>query len=267
MCLLIVLSRVLPDWPLIVAANRDERYDRPAEPLVLLRSVPARTLGGRDLLAGGTWLAVNEHAVMAGLTNQPIPEGRDPTKRSRGEIPLALTEHVTAASAVTAFPTSAPGGFNPCWVLVGDRRALFYLDMTAEGMHGVELTPGIHVLENKSLHQASAKVDYVRSALEDAPGRSPDDVFGMLRGLLGDHTITHPAESDGEDARRRAQASACCVHSEAYGTRSSMLVGVQTSADALPEVWVSDGPSCVNPLTKATLDLWGPPAAGRASGR
>ena len=71
MCLLVVVSRMVPEWPLIVAANRDEQYARPADPVTVLRERP-RTLGGRDRLAGGTWLALNEHGVVAGLTNQPM---------------------------------------------------------------------------------------------------------------------------------------------------------------------------------------------------
>ena len=76
-----------PGFPLVVAANRDERLDRPAHSLCVLREHAPRILGGRDDLAGGTWLAVNEHGVVAGLTNRPSPGGRDPTKRSRGELP------------------------------------------------------------------------------------------------------------------------------------------------------------------------------------
>ena len=87
MCLLIALSGVVPGAPLIVAANRDEFYRRPAVTMTTLRDADPRVLGGRDELAGGTWLAVNEHGVVAGLTNQPAPGGRDLTKRSRGELP------------------------------------------------------------------------------------------------------------------------------------------------------------------------------------
>jgi len=130
-CLLIVLSRVVPDWPLVLAANRDERFDRPAVPVGLLRTDAPRTLGGRDLLAGGTWLAVNEDGVAAGLTNAPIPGGRDGSKRTRGEIPLQLSAFTTAAEAAAAFEAwSIAGAFNPCWVLVGDRTGLTSFDLT-----------------------------------------------------------------------------------------------------------------------------------------
>ena len=90
-----------------------------------------RILGGRDEEAGGTWLAVNEHGVVAGLTNRPSPEGRDPAKRSRGELPLALARHRDAASAVDEFVTTfRPANYNPAWLLVGDRTTLYALDMT-----------------------------------------------------------------------------------------------------------------------------------------
>src|SRR5262249_51148300 len=71
MCLLIAMFGEVADAPLIMAANRDERLDRPAVPMTVLRDHGPRILGGRDELAGGTWLAVNEHGVVAGLTNRP----------------------------------------------------------------------------------------------------------------------------------------------------------------------------------------------------
>ena len=65
MCLLIALFQVVDDAPLIVAANRDEQFTRPAVTMTVLRERDPRVLGGRDELAGGTWLAVNEHGVVA----------------------------------------------------------------------------------------------------------------------------------------------------------------------------------------------------------
>ncbi len=73
MCLLVFAWQTEPEYPLVVAANRDERLDRPAQALCVLQEERPRILGGRDDLAGGTWLAVNEHGVVAGLTNRPAP--------------------------------------------------------------------------------------------------------------------------------------------------------------------------------------------------
>ena len=82
-----------PAAPLLVGANRDEHLDRPAVAMTVLRESDPRILGGRDELAGGTWLAVNAHGLVAGLTNRPLPGGPDKSKRSRGELPLVLAAH------------------------------------------------------------------------------------------------------------------------------------------------------------------------------
>ena len=249
MCLLVVLSRVVEDWPLIVAANRDEQYARPADPAMVLRERP-RTLGGRDRLAGGTWLAVNEHGVVAGLTNKPME--RSPARRSRGAIPLKLTERDSAADAVAAFMASAgPAEFNPCWTLAADRSALFYLDLTGpDAPTAVELDPGMYVLENRALDTPSTKVDHVRARLGDVAWRDPERLLDALRDVLADHVVTAPPEGDDAMSRLASSASACCVHTEVYGTRSSMLVRVPASPGAEPEIWASDGPSCTHPLTR-----------------
>jgi uncharacterized protein with NRDE domain len=254
-CLLIAFSRVVPGWPLIVAANRDERLDRPAEPLTVLRANGPRTAGGRDLMAGGTWLAVNDHGVVAGLTNKPATEGRDPTKRSRGEIPLALTAASSAEESVSIFrDTASPSDYNPCWALVGDRSSLYYLDITqAAGVGTVELPPGIHILENNSLEEASSKTDHVKHLLGDVRKLRVDQVQARLRRVVTDHTINRAPADDSDRAQLASRASACCVHTEEYGTRTSMLIRLSSSPAKPPEIWTSDGPPCTNRLLKASL--------------
>jgi uncharacterized protein with NRDE domain len=243
-CLLVVASRVVPAWPLVVAANRDERLDRPAAPAGLLRAQPYRTVGGRDLFAGGTWLAVNDRGVVAGLTNRPLPDGRDPAKRSRGEIPLALTAAADAASAVDAFTSSYEAGrYNPCWVLVGDRTSLYLLDLTDDGdgsgseigVRVQALPPGVHVLENVAYGEPSTKVDRVHRLLDGRLGAPADG--DPLVDVLRDHDVTDPTRS-------RPEVSACCVHAGDYATRSSLLVRVPTDPAAVPDVRASDGPCC-----------------------
>src|SRR5579863_1794489 len=100
MCLLVVASRIVPNEPLMVGANRDEVLDRPSTAVTVLSVGPPRVLGGRDELSGGTWLAVNRDGVCAGLTNQPLGDAKDPTKRSRGELPVAAARFATAREGV-----------------------------------------------------------------------------------------------------------------------------------------------------------------------
>jgi len=84
MCLLICLRR--RDGSLVIAANRDERYDRPTRPPFVWETHP-HLLAGRDEVAGG-WLAVNARGVVAAVTSRPTLDGDDPTRPSRGQLPL-----------------------------------------------------------------------------------------------------------------------------------------------------------------------------------
>jgi len=258
------MFQVVPDAPLIVAANRDERLDRPAVPMTVLRERDPRILGGRDELAGGTWLAVNEHGVVAGLTNQPSAEGRDPTKRSRGELPLAFAAYRSAADAVFAVRGELdPAAYNPCWMLVGDRQSLFSIGVSGGAELEVEqLDPGLHVLENAPLRSASAKAEYVRTLVAgELAARPADDSAATIEALkvvLGNH---QPAVSQPRtDAKGRvwpASLSAACVHADGYGTRSGMIASVPAAATGVPQVLVADGRPCEAPMQDMT-GLWAP---------
>src|SRR3989442_98818 len=68
MCLIAIAHRVSKDWPLIIAANRDEQYARPTRPAHPWKENPD-VIGGRDLRAGGSWLAVRRGGRSAAVTN------------------------------------------------------------------------------------------------------------------------------------------------------------------------------------------------------
>ena len=256
-CLLIALFGVVPDVPLLIAANRDEMYQRPADPITVLHATQPRILGGRDELAGGTWLAVNEHGVVAGLTNQPTG-ARDPAKRSRGELPLAFAAYPDARTAVTEVCARLdPAAYNPCWMLVGDRHALFSVEVSGGHRAAVEeLPPGRYVLENAPLWQPSAKQQRVAglvAALDEA-GR----VEAGLAAVLRDHQPATGPEPGGPGGwARPAELSAACVHTERYGTRSAMIVSVGQAGE--PRVSVAAGPPCVTLLLDVT-GMWSSPA-------
>jgi uncharacterized protein with NRDE domain len=266
-CLLLALFRSVPDVPLIVAANRDERLARPAVTMTVLRDAGPRILGGRDELAGGTWLAVNEHGVVAGLTNQPTAAGRDAAKRSRGELPLAFTAYRTADEAV-AKVTSAldPLDYNPCWLLVGDREHLFSVGLAGGHRPDVrELPPGLHVLENTPLGAPSAKTAQVTrkvtaelAARASYPGgpaaRDAATAADALAAVLRDHEpAAAPAATLPDGRPRPPELSAACVHTPDYGTRSALIVTVP--AAALPHLEVTDGRPCEVPFQDAS-GLW-----------
>src|SRR5262249_50872203 len=147
--------------------NRDERLDRPAVAMTVLREAAPRVLGGRDELAGGTWLAVNDAGVVAALTNRPTAGGRDTSKRSRGELPMLLASHPSAAAPVETFGSKVSShDYNPAWLLVGDRESLFAIDTSGRDSPVIRrLPPGVHILENRPLGTTSPKVAHVRHLL------------------------------------------------------------------------------------------------------
>ena len=98
MCTLALVSRVWPDTPLLIAANRDELLGRPAAPPGPLAVLPRRAFGPRDLQAGGTWLGLNDAGVFAGLTSRMGARHGGP-RRSRG---LLLLDALRADSASRA---------------------------------------------------------------------------------------------------------------------------------------------------------------------
>ncbi|MEE8556561.1 MAG: NRDE family protein, partial [Myxococcota bacterium] len=88
MCTLIVLDRVVPRVPLVVASNRDEYLSRPAAPPALVRAEGPEGIprvAPQDLEAGGTWMGVNARGLFVGLTNRPSTR-RDRNRRSRGKL-------------------------------------------------------------------------------------------------------------------------------------------------------------------------------------
>jgi uncharacterized protein with NRDE domain len=248
-CLLIVLAQTHPDVPLVVGANRDEFYERPAVAMSVLRERAPRVVGGRDELAGGTWLAVNDAGVVAGLTNRPTPGGRDTTKRSRGELPLALASHGSAAEAAEALASQVQAAdYNPAWLLVADRETVFAVDVTGPGAPIVDQLP--------------PKVAHVRRLLTGVEQLAEDALVRHLQAVLSDHVVPAPAVEplDGLPADVPPEVKAACVHTERYGTRWSGVITVPAEAGLPPSVRYADGPPCETPYTEA--DVWMPLVEG-----
>lgn len=238
MCLVILAWHLHPEVPLIVAANRDELFARPAEPV---HELEPHIVGGRDVLAGGTWLATNASGVVAAITNQPLatrdktkPQGsRDPSKHSRGELPLALARYSTAADAVRAFARErSPRDYNPCALLVADRDSAFYIGMQEGDVPFVrELAAGLHILENRPLDAPSPKADHARAAVQKLTSWPTHMLVEHLGAVLANAEI--PASAVAQHAAtadpRPIEVEAACVSLGAYGTRSSTVVLVDTS--------------------------------------
>lgn len=127
MCTLILLRRSGHDWPVIVGANRDEMKTRPWR--APARHWPDRpeVVAGLDELAGGSWLGINDHGVVAGILNRHGSLGPAPGQRSRGELVLEALDHADAADAARALAAIDPRAYRTFNMIVVDSRDAFWL--------------------------------------------------------------------------------------------------------------------------------------------
>jgi Transport and Golgi organisation 2 len=127
MCTVVLLRRPGARWPLILAANRDELRSRPWRPPG--RHWPDRpdVVAGLDEEAGGSWLGVNDHGVVAAVLNRVGTLGPATGKRSRGELVLEALDHADAAAAAAALADLDPRAYRPFNLIVADNRDAYWL--------------------------------------------------------------------------------------------------------------------------------------------
>ncbi len=225
MCLIVIAWRARADLPLVVAANRDEWRDRPAEPAHWWED-HREILAGRDLRAGGTWMGVTRAGRFAAVTNFRDPSDRRSTARSRGEL---VTEFLLSGASPPAFLAEVAArareynGFN---LIVGDGASLWYFG-SREG-DAREIAPGVHGLSNHVLDEPWPKVIRGRAAMERALGEADPTpaLFELLgdRGGVPDEKL--PDTGVGIEWERRL-ASALITGAD-YGSRASTVVSVSS---------------------------------------
>jgi hypothetical protein len=145
-CTVVLLVRPGHDWPLLLAANRDEMADRPWDPPA--RHWPDRpeVVAGRDRLAGGSWLGLNDHGVVACVLNRRHTLGPDPAKRSRGELVLEALDHADAVAAAGALAELAPASYRGFNLVVADNRDAYWLKNEAGQITVTMLPAGLSML-------------------------------------------------------------------------------------------------------------------------
>lgn len=212
MCTLSVSFGVFSRYPLVVAANRDEFYERPSEPPHTLSNEPV-IFGPRDARAGGTWTGVNEHGVYAALTNISGVSPRDGARRSRGLLVMEALRQRSAHHAARALSgAAAPGAFNPFQAVVCDGAALFLVKYLG-APEIVRLEAGMHVFSNwDELPEVAAWKDTVIRRRIEALDR------GARIGQIAPALIACLSDHAGEDWHHQL-----CVHTDGYGTVSSTV--------------------------------------------
>src|SRR5688572_20087430 len=167
MCTIAILIDVVDGAPLVLAANRDEVYARPARPPEVLMAAP-RIAGGVDALSGGTWLAVRADGRFAAVTNQRAMASPPPGLRSRG---LAVAELAAAGDpdgCVAAIDPAAYASMNLVWGSPGG-VAVAYSRREARTLEIERLSRGVHVLCNDRLGaDGSSRAERLARGIEAA---------------------------------------------------------------------------------------------------
>jgi uncharacterized protein with NRDE domain len=239
-CTLAVFLQTNHELPLVVAANRDEFFDRPALGPARLGDDPW-IVGGRDCVAGGTWLGVNAHGLIAGILNRRSRLPPDPARRSRGLLCLEMLQHASVDTAAQAVCSEPADRYNPFNLLIASPNGARVVGNASGHMVATALTPGLHLLTNLELNDAEcpriaksyALFDAVRAHLK--PARL-DDLLAELRRILSDHSTPLDPRGDGPPNN-------LCVHTERFGTRSSSLL-VYLRQEGRFRMWHASGPPC-----------------------
>lgn len=222
MCLILFSYRHHPDYPLILAANRDEFHARPTAPLDFWTDDPA-ILAGRDLKGGGTWMGISRSGRFAALTNYRDPASLRPDAASRGRLAADFLKGGAPARPYLERLQRTASGYNGFNLLVMDAAGLYHYSNRGVGVSPVK--PGIHGLGNALLDTPWPKVERGKAALEKALSGGEPDPESLLN-LLQDQTrAPDPQLPDtGVGLDRERMLSPMFIDSDGYGTRTSSVV-------------------------------------------
>lgn len=242
MCIILAAWQAHPEYPLVIAANRDEFFARPTRAAGFWPDGP-NLLAGRDLFAGGTWLGVTRSGRFAALTNYRDPSREKQDAESRGTLVRGFLESSLSARDYLADVESSGQRYNGFNLLVCDGTALACHNNVEARTR--TLAPGIHGLSNHVLNTPWPKVTAAKQALNAALRTLPDTqpLFGFLR----DETVAQDDElpRTGIPLELERRLSSIFVRNEpsiGYGTRSSTVVLVRADGRIIfdEQEWLPD---------------------------
>ena len=202
MCLIAVAHRVSEMFPLVIAANRDELYDRPASAAHAWDEDP-RVLGGRDLRAGGSWLAISQHSHFAAVTNI---RGARTDGPSRGLlVSNFVLSDTDALSYINSIERHTYAGFH---LIVGDGDTIAHVTNANDAPPSLIAAGSIFAVSNGAPGDDWPKVELAREAMQNAIAQ-PERLLDFLTTRRGG-----PVEQE------------VFVVSRDYGTRSSTVITV-----------------------------------------
>ncbi|TGN38166.1 NRDE family protein [Marinobacter confluentis] len=237
MCLIVFSVNQHPEFPLVMAANRDEFFRRPTAGMDWWQSdlAGAEVLAGRDLLSGGTWLAVSRDGVVSAVTN--VRESSDaPAARSRGELPLMAQNLRSDELQRSLLPDrNQYAGFN--LVQLNSRGGWYFSNRDAHP--GRYIHRGIFGLSNHLLQTPWPKLLKLRTevnqALRGTSAAQADQLHDTLVGQLQDTTPAPDQQlpDTGVGIETERFLSSPFIKSKDYGTRATTIVSLSRHGEMM----------------------------------
>ncbi|RSL33402.1 NRDE family protein [Salibacterium salarium] len=232
MCLIICGFHAHKDFPLIIAANRDEFHARPTQSLHRWPESPI--IAGRDKDKGGTWMGVTESGRFAAVTNVRNPMEK-PSKKSRGDIVKGYLETTDPESFLENCNKNKNhfGGYN----FIGGSLEHLVFSTNQNSQSEMRLNAGIYGLSNAYLDTPWPKVVKAKARfthiLEDTPNLTCDPFFNML-------TDTTEAKADalpntGVEKTLEQKLSPLFINMDGYGTRAQTVLMVSKDGKVIIE--------------------------------
>lgn len=258
MCTVLFGWRVWPGVDVLLAANRDERLDRPAEPPRGRLVAGTRVFCPLDQEAGGSWLGVNERGLVVALTNR-YGGASDGARRSRGGIVMAALQAASASAAADALRATQASDYSGFHCLVADGDTGWLVRSDGASVVTEPLQPGrLEVVTERSFGAgASGRVAFL-GARAPALEAAPEPPVEALAALLATHARASLAADDRpqDDDLPAHPMDGVCVHLDGlnYGTRSAELVSI--ASDRRRSTWLhAGGAPCRATLEPLDLQL------------
>lgn len=246
MCLILLAYNVHPSYRLILAANRDEFYDRPSLPADFWKN-QQNVLAGQDLKAGGTWLGITKEGKFAAITNYRDPSSFKNNALSRGRLVSRYLIGKQNAGNYLEKVSSQADKYNSFNLLIGDDNDLFVFSSRGETK---KLKAGIYGLSNHLLNSPWPKVSRGKRLLKTALDKKGSYLEEALFAMLADRCVAPDSRlpSTGVGLEWERILSPMFITSPIYGTRSStiLLIGknrrvrfMEKVFDGQKEPWIT----------------------------
>jgi uncharacterized protein with NRDE domain len=221
MCLIFTALNYHPVYKLIVAANRDEFYNRKTAAASYWDDFP-NVVGGRDLEAGGTWMGMTTGGKISMLTNYRDPVNIMADAPSRGHLVADYLEQEVNADDYMKLVRSRAASYNGFNLIVGTVDELWYVSNYKDGI--TKLDSGLYGLSNHLLDSPWPKVTRGKIKLEPILGKSNLTSDDLMNFLYDDQTATEDLPDTGIGAERERALSSMFIKTPNYGSRCSTVV-------------------------------------------